>query len=87
MDNKRSILANPAVEYIRAALAIVEKDYSYESVFRLLKGYMCKNSGRFVDSVGSLDIFENYVLALGIRGHKNILKPSGANIRPKGAWI
>lgn len=64
MDNKRSILANPAVEYIRSALSVMEKDYSYESVFRLLKGYMCP-IGR-----EETDLLENYVLALGIRGHK-----------------
>lgn len=69
MDNKRSILANPAVEYIRAALAIVEKDYSYESVFRLLKGYMCSFDRQQVD------VFENYILALGIRGHKRYSEP------------
>lgn len=69
MDNKRSILANPAVEYIRAVLAIIEKDYSYEAVFRLLKGYMC----RF--DKDKIDLFENYVLALGIRGHKRYSEP------------
>lgn len=69
MDNKRSILANPAVEYIRAALAIVEKDYSYESVFRLLKGCMCSFAR------AEVDVFENYVLALGIRGHKRYNEP------------
>lgn len=69
MDNKRAILANPAVEYIRAALAIIEKDFSYEAVFRLLKGYMCSFDK------DEVDIFENYVLALGIRGHKRYNEP------------
>lgn len=69
MDNKRSILANPAVEYIRATLQIIEKDYSYESVFRLLKGYMSPIG------LEQVDVFENYVLALGIRGHNRYNEP------------
>ena len=69
MDNKRSILANPAVEYIRAALNVIAKDYSYESVFRFLKAYMCPIKG------DEIDILENYVLALGIRGHKKWSQP------------
>lgn len=69
MDNKRAILANPAVEYIRAALAVIEKDFSYEAVFRLLKGYMCSINR------DEVDIFENYVLALGIRGYKRYNEP------------
>lgn len=64
MDSKRSILTNPAVEYIRSALEVIQKDYSYEAVFRLLKGHMCPLERETVD------VLENYVLALGIRGHK-----------------
>ena len=37
LDNKRSVLKNPFVEFIRAALEIVEQDFSYEAVFRYLR--------------------------------------------------
>ena len=37
LDNKRSILKNPFVEFIRALLEIAEQDFSYESVFRYLR--------------------------------------------------
>ncbi len=64
MDNKRSILANPAVEYIRSAIQVIVKDYSYEAMFRFLKCHMCTILREDVD------MMENYCLALGIRGHK-----------------
>ena len=37
LDEKHSILLNPFVEYIRAALEMVTNGFSYESVFRLPK--------------------------------------------------
>ncbi len=69
LDDKRSLLTNPAVEYMRAALEAVEKDFSYESVFRYLKcGFLS-----FEEDV--LFELENYVLALGIRGHRRWEEP------------
>ncbi len=55
---------NPFIEYIRAVLEMVTKGFSYESVFRYLR---CDMSGLGRDQV---DMLENYVLALGIRGYK-----------------
>lgn len=64
LDDKRSLLTNPLVEYMRAALETVEKDFSYESVFRYLKcGFLSIDTDIFYE-------MENYVLAMGIRGHK-----------------
>ncbi len=62
MDRKRSLIGNPLVEYIRAAIEIVERNYTYESVFRFLKNGMCTISKERVDAL------ENYVLAAGVRG-------------------
>lgn len=62
MDRKRSLLGNPVVEYIRAAIEIVKDNYSYESVFRFLKNGLCS-----IDK-NQVDVLENYVLSLGIRG-------------------
>jgi helicase-exonuclease AddAB, AddB subunit len=64
IDNKRSIIGNPAVELIRSALEIVKNSFSYESVFRYLK------TGISTIKLEEVDILENYVIAMGIRGKK-----------------
>lgn len=64
VDEKQPALANPFVEFIRAALDMAVQSYSYESVFRYLR---CGFTG--LDR-GEIDRMENYVLALGIRGRK-----------------
>ncbi len=63
LDDKRQVMGDPLVEFIRAALQVVVKDFSYESVFRYIKtGLLPLN-----EQVWRL---ENYVRALGIRGFK-----------------
>ncbi len=37
IDSKKSVLGNSLVEFVRAALDMVYKDFSYESVFRYLR--------------------------------------------------
>lgn len=64
LDYKRSVLKNPFVEFLRALLEMVEQDFTYETVFRYLR---CGLSGMEQTDV---DLLENYVLALGIRGKK-----------------
>ena len=64
MDYKRSLLLNSFVEYIRSLLAMIEKNFSYESVFRFLRTGLTGFSGN------EIDILENYVRGLGIRGYK-----------------
>lgn len=64
IDNKRSIMGNPFVEFLRSALETVEKGYSYESVFRYLK------TGLTDIALEDIDEIENYCLAMGIRGSK-----------------
>lgn len=64
LDQKKSILENPLVELIRAALEVIQKDFSYESVFRYLK------TGLVTEEKEQMDRLENYVRALGIRGKK-----------------
>lgn len=69
MDNKKSILENVMVEFIRGALEVVERDFDYESVFRFLKtGLVSKEQEK-------IDRLENYVVALGIRGYKRWSQP------------
>lgn len=81
IDYKRSIITNPMVETIRAALEIVEDNYSYDAVFRYLK------TGMSSLSMDEVDIFENYVIKMGIKGRsryeKNIQDESLELIRRK----
>lgn len=62
-DDKRSILLNSCVEYIRSLLAMAEKNFSYESVFRYLR------TGLSGINREDIDVLENYVIAMGIRGY------------------
>lgn len=64
IDNKRGIMNNPLVEFIRSAIIIITEDFSYESVFRFLK------TGLTPINKDDIYILENYVLATGIRGRK-----------------
>lgn len=65
VDKNYPILHNPLVEYIRSAVDLVVRNYSYESVVRYLRSGM---SGFAREEVDALD---QYLLALGIRGRKN----------------
>lgn len=69
VDEKHSILMNPAVEFLRSALELAAQNYSYESVFRYLR---CGMSDIGTEEADEL---ENYVLALGIRGQKGYREP------------
>ena len=69
MDHKRSILLNSCVEYVRSLLAMAEKSFSYDSVFRYLR------TGMAGISQDEVDVLENYVIALGIRGYKKWQEP------------
>ena len=62
MDCKKSILLNSCVEYIRSLLGMAEQNFTYESVFRYLR------TGLAGIRQNEVDVLENYVLALGIRG-------------------
>jgi ATP-dependent helicase/nuclease subunit B len=79
IDYKKDILSNPFVELIRAAIAIVSDDYSYEGVFRYLRSGL---TGLTIDEV---DILENYIIATGIRGKKRWTQPFSRRFRGKEA--
>ncbi|GFI35934.1 helicase-exonuclease AddAB subunit AddB [Lachnospiraceae bacterium 50-23] len=64
MDQKRSILLNSFVEYIRSLLHMVEQNFTYESVFRFLRTNLAGFTFEEVDEL------ENYVIGLGIKGYK-----------------
>lgn len=66
LDDKKSILKNPMVELMRAALELIRKDFSYETVFRYLRTGLVAEE----EQLELLDRLENYVIAMGIRGFK-----------------
>ena len=69
VDCKRSVMANPMVETIRAVLNIISDNFSYESVFGYLK------SGMSGLNRTEIDLLENYVITHGIRGRKKWMTP------------
>ena len=64
IDERREITGNPLIVFIIALLDILEKNWSYESVFRYLKTGMVE-----IDR-SEIDLIENYVLATGRKGKK-----------------
>lgn len=64
VDKKRDITGNPLVVLIMSALEILNKNWTYESVFRYLK------AGLLDIDDEDMDILENYVLASGIKGKR-----------------
>ncbi|MCR6096303.1 helicase-exonuclease AddAB subunit AddB [Salipaludibacillus agaradhaerens] len=68
MDQKRSVLNHPLIEFIRSALEVIQKDWRYETVFRMLKTEFLFPLDSSVRE--KVDQLENYVLAYGIQGRK-----------------
>lgn len=64
IDRTRGILLNPFIEYIRSALQMVRKNFSYDAVFHYLRCGLADFEREEVDEL------ENYILATGIRGKK-----------------
>lgn len=62
IDEKHSVFLNPFVEYLRAAVDMIVENFSYESIFRMLR------CGLNDISTEEADRLENYVIAMGIRG-------------------
>lgn len=65
LDRTRGIILNPMVEYIKSALELYLKDFSYESVFHYLR------SGLADMEPAEVDVLENYVIETGIRGYRS----------------
>lgn len=64
MDQTRKITLNPFIEYIRSAIQVQVKQFSYESMFHYLRSGMVDVDREIVDKL------ENYCLAYGIKGKK-----------------
>lgn len=63
VDRTRGIVLNPLIEYIKSALALYSKDFSYEAVFHFLR------SGLSGIELSEIDELENYIIQTGIRGY------------------
>lgn len=64
IDRTRGIVLNPMIEYIKSALELYLKNFSYEAVFHYLR------SGLSDILPEETDELENYVLSTGIRGYR-----------------
>src|SRR5699024_7321278 len=66
---KRTMLNHPLVEFIRSLFDVVDSNWRYEAIFRLLKtGYIQSSDATYPLTADAIDILENYVLEYGIRG-------------------
>ena len=65
IDRPSPVVLNPAFEFVESCIDVAEKNYSYESVMRLIR------TGLILDMEnGEADLLENYLIAAGIRGRK-----------------
>lgn len=64
MDQTKGILFHPFIEFIRAALEVIRRDFSYEAVFRFLRCGFCGIEEK------KLDLLDNYLIAAGICGYR-----------------
>ena len=65
IDRTRGIVLNPMIEYIKSALALFLKDFSYEAVFHYLRSGMADMDRDDIDEL------ENYIIQTGIRGYRS----------------
>ena len=64
LDRTRGIVLNPMIEYIKSALQLYIKDFSYDTVFHFLRSGMSDISREEIDEL------ENYVIRTGARGYR-----------------
>lgn len=64
LDRTRGIVLNPMIEYIKSALQLYIRDFSYDTVFHFLRSGMADISREEIDEL------ENYVIRIGARGYR-----------------
>ena len=64
LDWTRGIVLNPMIEYIKSALQLYIRDFSYDTVFHFLRSGMADISREEIDEL------ENYVIRTGARGYR-----------------
>ncbi|RST75196.1 helicase-exonuclease AddAB subunit AddB [Siminovitchia acidinfaciens] len=69
IDQKRSMLNHPLVELVRSVLEVINSNWRYEHVFRVVKtDLLFPPEGNLNSLREQMDRLENYVLAYGIKG-------------------
>ncbi|MBE5866614.1 MAG: helicase-exonuclease AddAB subunit AddB [Lachnospiraceae bacterium] len=63
LDATKGLVLNPMIEYIKSALELFEKDFSYRAVFHYLRSGLADMESEEVDEL------ENYCIQTGLRGY------------------
>ncbi len=63
LDATKGLVLNPMIEYIKSALELFEKDFSYTAVFHYLRSGLADMEPEEVDEL------ENYCIQTGLRGY------------------
>lgn len=75
IDEKRTMLNHPLIELIRSLFDIVESNWRYDAVFRVLKtGFIPSTDSKYPLTNDAIDELENYVLEYGIRSRERWTK-------------
>ena len=69
IDQSVNVVLNPAFEFVSAACAALDSNFSYESMMRLFR------TGFIFSGPQETDFLENYLLAAGIRGRRAWMEP------------
>lgn len=69
MDQNLGLMFHPMIHFILGALEVVRYDFTYDSVFHFLRCGLCDLA------MEEIDLLENYVKSLGIRGKKAYIEP------------
>ena len=64
LDTTKEVLFHPFIEFIRSVLQVMESDFSYHAMMRLLRTGFCQLEQQEIDKL------ENYLLATGIHGKR-----------------
>ena len=68
IDAKKTMLHHSFIEFIRSLFDVVESNWRYDAMFRLLKtGYIKAADEEYPLDRNAIDLLENYVLEYGIR--------------------
>lgn len=68
IDEKRAMLHHPLIEFIRSIFDVVEGNWRYDTVFRVLKtGFIPQTDKKYPLTIDAIDELENYILEYGIR--------------------
>lgn len=71
IDEKRLMLSHPLIEFVRSLIDMVDTNWRYDALFRVLKtGFIQPSNTEYPLTSDAIDQLENYVLEFGIR-HKN----------------